>query len=87
MPLPSWTPALTAAAGQLLDFCYYRKRPLLLTDGRLDAYDTNDAELDEVEQRLDLFYQLKRKYGGTVEDMIAFGQKAREELDNIQHSL
>ena len=53
---------------------------------QLDAYDTNDAELDEVEQRLDLLYRLKRKYGSTVEDVIAFGQKAREELDNIQHS-
>ena len=53
---------------------------------RLDAYDTNDAELDEIEQRLDLLYRLKRKYGDTVEDIIAFGQKAREELEQIQFS-
>ena len=48
--------------------------------------DTNDAELDEIEQRLDLLYRLKRKYGDTVEDIIAFGQKAREELEQIQFS-
>ena len=79
-------PALTAAAGQLLDLYYNAKDVAADLIGRLDAYDTNDAELDEVEQRLDLLYRLKRKYGSTVEDVIAFGQKAREELDNIQHS-
>ena len=78
--------ALSAAAGQLLDLYYNAKDVAADLIGRLDAYDTNDAELDEVEQRLDLLYRLKRKYGSTVEDVIAFGQKAREELDNIQHS-
>ena len=79
-------PALTAAAGQLLDLYYNAKDVAADLIGRLDAYDTNDAELDEVEQRLDLLYRLKRKYGSTVEDVIAFVQKAREELDNIQNS-
>lgn len=79
-------PALTAAAGQLLDLYYNAKDVAADLIGRLDTYDTNDAELDEVEQRLDLLYRLKRKYGSTVENVIAFGQKAREELDNIQHS-
>ena len=79
-------PALTAAAGQLLDLYYNAKDVAADLIGRLDAYDTNDAELDEVEQRLDLLYRLKRKYGSTVEDVISFGQKAREELDSIQHS-
>ena len=79
-------PELTAAAGQLLDLYYNAKDVAADLIGRLDAYDTNDAELDEVEQRLDLLYRLKRKYGSTVEDVIAFGQKAREELDSIQHS-
>ena len=79
-------PALSAAAGQLLDLYYNAKDVAADLIGRLDAYDTNDAELDEVEQRLDLLYRLKQKYGSTVEDVIAFGQKAREELDNIQHS-
>lgn len=79
-------PALAAAAGQLLDLYYNAKDVAADLIGRLDAYDTNDAELDEVEQRLDLLYRLKRKYGSTVEDVIAFGQHAREELDNIQHS-
>ena len=78
--------ALSGAAGQLTDLYYAAKDVAADLVGRLDAYETNDAELDEIEQRLDLLYKLKRKYGDTVEDVIAFGQKAREELQNIQTS-
>ena len=78
--------ALAAASSQLLDLYYNAKDVAADLIGRLDAYDTNDAELDEIEQRLDLIYKLKRKYGDTVEDVIAFGQNAREELERIQSS-
>ena len=78
--------ALSGAAGQLTDLYYTAKDVAADLVGRLDAYETNDAELDGIEQRLDLLYKLKRKYGDTVEDVIAFGQKAREELQNIQTS-
>ena len=77
---------LSASAGQLLDLYYNAKDAAADLIGRLDAYETNDAELDEIEQRVDLIYKLKRKYGDTVEDIIAFGQKAREELELIQSS-
>ena len=78
--------ALAAASSQLLDLYYNAKDVAADLIGRLDAYDTNDAELDEIEQRLDLIYKLKRKYGDTVEDVIAFGQSARAELERIQSS-
>lgn len=78
--------ALAAASSQLLDLYYNAKDIAADLIGRLDSYDTNDAELDEIEQRLDLIYKLKRKYGDTVEDVIEFGQNAREELERIQSS-
>ena len=78
--------ALATASSQLLDLYYNAKDVAADLIGRLDSYDTNDAELDEIEQRLDLIYKLKRKYGDTVEDVIAFGQTAREELERIQSS-
>ena len=77
---------LSTSAGQLLDLYYNAKDAAADLIGRLDVYETNDAELDEIEQRIDLIYKLKRKYGDTVEDIIAFGQKAREELELIQSS-
>ena len=77
---------LSAGAGQLLDLYYTAKDVAADLIGRLDAYDTNDAELDEIEQRIDLIYKLRRKYGGTVEDILAFGERARQELEMIQSS-
>ena len=78
--------SLSGVSGTLMDLYYSAKDAAAELIDRLDAYDTNDAELDEIEQRLDLLYRLKRKYGDTVEDIIAFGQKAREELEQIQLS-
>ena len=51
--------------------------------GRLDA---DPAHLDEVEDRLALLDRLKRKYGGTVDDMMAFGERARDELTGLEHA-
>ena len=78
--------SLSGVSGTLMDLYYSAKDAAAELIDRLDAYDTNDAEQDEIEQRLDLLYRLKRKYGDTVEDIIAFGQKAREELEQIQFS-
>ena len=77
---------LSAGAGQLLDLYYTAKDVAADLIGRLDAYDTNDAELDEIEQRIDLIYKLRRKYGDTVEDILAFGERARKELEMVQSS-
>ena len=43
-------------------------------------------ELDAIEGRLDTLYRLKKKYGPTVEDMLAYLDSCREELDRIQYA-
>ena len=48
-----------------------------------DSFDFSPRELDELEGRADLLYRLKKKYGPTVEDMLAYLEKCREELDQI----
>lgn len=78
--------SLAGAAGQLMDLYYMAKDLSAELVGRLENYESNDEALDEIEQRLDLIYKLKRKYGGTVEDILAFGEKARAELERIQSS-
>ena len=42
--------------------------------------------LEEVEERLALINQLKRKYGDSIEDVIAFGEAARTELALLSDS-
>ena len=44
------------------------------------------GELDELENRLDVLYRLKKKYGGTVEEMLGYLDRCRKELDDIQFS-
>lgn len=77
---------LTATAGQLMDLYYTAKDLSADLIARLERYESNDEELDQIEQRLDLIYKLKRKYGSTVEDILAYGEKARAELERIQSS-
>lgn len=42
--------------------------------------------LENIEERLQIIYRLKRKYGGSVEAVLDFYQKAVEELDFLQNS-
>ncbi len=47
-------------------------------------FDFSPAELDAAEARTDQLYRLKKKYGTTVEDMIAYLDKCRTELDAME---
>jgi len=49
----------------------------------LDELEFDPARLNEVEQRLALFQNLKRKYGSTVEEMIAYYEKIKTELGEL----
>ncbi|MBP5311268.1 MAG: AAA family ATPase, partial [Clostridia bacterium] len=51
-----------------------------------DEYSFDEGEARRIEQRIDLIYDLKRKYGKTVNDIIAFGADARERLDKLLDS-
>lgn len=56
-----------------------------LRDALSDA-EMDPAELDRIEERLDLIFRLKRKYGGSVEEILAFKERAQQELDSIIHA-
>ncbi len=49
----------------------------------LEEIEFNPKRLDEVEERLDLVHSLKRKYGGSVQSVLAYGQDARKQLETI----
>ncbi|MGD8405044.1 MAG: DNA repair protein RecN [Anaerolineales bacterium] len=52
----------------------------------LEEVEFNPKRLEEVEERLDLIFGLKRKYGGTIEKVIASGEEARKQLENISQA-
>ena len=41
--------------------------------------------LAEIEERLDLIAKLKRKYGATIEEILAYATRGQEELNSIEH--
>ncbi len=51
-----------------------------------DSIEFNPQRLQKVESRLDMFKKLKRKYGDSIDAVIAFGASAEQELDQIEHS-
>lgn len=53
---------------------------------RRDSFDFSPNELDEVESRLDQLYRLKKKYGPTVEEMIAYLSACRSEMEAIEYA-
>jgi DNA repair protein RecN (Recombination protein N) len=51
-----------------------------------DQIEFDPVRLRQVEERLDLIHSLKRKYGDSIEEILAFDQAAQRELETITHS-
>ncbi|MEO6035077.1 MAG: DNA repair protein RecN [Verrucomicrobiota bacterium] len=49
-----------------------------------DRLDLNPERLAELDERLNLIQSLKRKYGGTVDEVIAFGDAAAKKLESLE---
>ncbi len=51
-----------------------------------DEIEFDPRRLDEIEDRIEALTQLKRKYGGSIEAVLTFAEKAQMDLDTITHS-
>jgi DNA repair protein RecN (Recombination protein N) len=49
-----------------------------------EKLDLDPAQLSALEQRVSLFETLKRKYGGSIAEVIAFGERAAERVRKIE---
>ncbi len=54
--------------------------------GYRETIEFNPKRLNAVEERLDLIKNLQRKYGPTIEDVLAYAAKAQAERDSLTHS-
>jgi len=50
----------------------------------VEQLDLDPAQLAALEERVTLFETLKRKYGGSIEEVIAFGERAAERMRKIE---
>ena len=51
-----------------------------------EGIEYDPQRLLQVEERLDLIYDLKRKYGDSIAEILAFGESAAKELATLSHS-
>ena len=51
-----------------------------------ETVEFNPERLEEIESRLDLLRTLKRKYGETLEEIVAYGQELAGKLDALENS-
>ena len=49
-----------------------------------DGLSYSADELEQIESRLDVIHRLRRKYGATCADILAYLERAKEELDEIE---
>ena len=70
--------AVTSSFYTLQDAAYQIKNAI-------DDLEYDEHRLNEVEQRLALYQQMKRKYGTTVEEILAYHEKIEEELTQLMN--
>jgi DNA repair protein RecN (Recombination protein N) len=51
-----------------------------------ETIEFNPRRLDQVEERLGLIQNLKRKYGDSIPAILAYAESARREMENITHA-
>ena len=70
---------LSAARATLDDLAIFLR-------GYMGNLEANPQRLEELEDRLALVDRLKRKYGKTIEEILAYGQHIRHQLTNLEHA-
>ena len=75
--MPTWT--ALGISGRAQEMRYELEEYAASARDALEEMEYNPQELDAIEQRLDTLYRLKKKYGSTVEEILAFQQKASGE--------
>ena len=51
---------------------------------REDTY-FDEQERIEIEERLDLIYDLKRKYGNSISEILQYNEEIKKEIDKIEN--
>ena len=73
-----------ALSGRLRELYYGAQDVGYELQSLMEELDFEPGLLDKVAGRLDMLQRLERKYGATVEEVIAFGESARERLDALK---
>lgn len=75
--------ALEGAADRLSSALYELQEISRELEGAMDDIDADPGRLEEIEERLDLLYHLRHKYGDSEEELLAYLDNAKEELKSL----
>ncbi|HEX2171627.1 MAG TPA: DNA repair protein RecN [Dehalococcoidia bacterium] len=78
-------PAVEPQLTELIDLAERVQDLARWVRGYRDELEADPIRLTQIEERRQLIQGLKRKYGGTIEEILAFAAQAAEELDRITH--
>ena len=82
--LSRFTDAFAGIHEKVTDLMYQVQDAAEETRDARDALSYSADELERIESRLDVIHRLRRKYGVTCEDILAYLEKAKNELDEIE---
>ncbi len=82
-PSTALLPELNETGEQLKEALYSLQNVAGDLRTALEAVECDPSELERLDERLDLLYRLKKKYGGTLEAVQAFFAQATEQLEQM----
>ena len=82
--MAAFDPSLAGLAEEVAGNCFQLEDHVQAVRNYVETLASDPARLDVVTARLDLLQRLKRKYGGELDAVIAFGREAKQELAEIE---
>ena len=82
--LSRYDDSLTALHDTVADLMYQAQDVAEQLGDRLYGLSYSADELERIEERLDTIHRLRRKYGATCEEILAYLERAKNELDEIE---
>ena len=82
--LARYTDAYSPLHDQVADLMYQVQDVAEAVRDARDELSYSADELEKIESRLDVIHRLRRKYGATCEDILAYLDQAQKELDEIE---
>ncbi len=76
-------PQAEELAEKIAEYVYQVEDVAVLLRNYRDSLNTDPLRLDQVNERLDLLQNLKRKYGQKIEDILLYKKDAQDELQNL----
>ena len=76
-------PSIEGSADRLSSALYELQDISRELESAMDDLEADPGRLEEIEERLDLLYRLRRKYGDSEEEMLAFLESAKKELEAL----